>query len=107
MNEKIENLIEELIEECNKQDVPVLLSVEGDETTLNIASGNAIELAKMHIGIEIDLLKQLGLDDADDLKKLVLCQSIKQLFNIDSKEDFADLMTRISKEEFNDERKNN
>lgn len=100
MNEKIKNLIEELIEECNKQDVPVLLSVKGDETTLNAASGDAIELAKMHIGIEIDLIEQLGLDDADDLKNLVLCQSIKQLFDIDNKEDFADVMTRILKGEF-------
>lgn len=30
MNKKIENLIDELIEECNKQDVPVLLSVKGE-----------------------------------------------------------------------------
>ncbi|EME3493785.1 MULTISPECIES: hypothetical protein [Enterococcus] len=100
MNKEIENLIEELIEECNKQDVPVLLSVKGDETTLNAASGDAIELAEMHIGIEIDLLKQLDLDNPSDLRNLVLCQSIKQLFNIDSKEDFADKMTRIFKGEF-------
>jgi len=100
MNEKIENLIEELIEECNKQEVPVLLSVKGDETTLNVANGNAISLAEMHVGIEIDLLKQLDLDDADDLKKLVLCSSIKQLFDINSKENFADVMTRILKGEF-------
>ncbi|ENZ7231696.1 hypothetical protein ACG7XA_002450 [Enterococcus faecium] len=97
MNKKIENLIKELIEECNKQDIPVLLSVEGDETTVNAASGNPVDLAKMHIGIEIDLIEQLGLDDADDLKNLVLCQSIKQLFDIDNKEDFANVMTRILK----------
>lgn len=103
MNEKIENLIEELIEECNKQDVPVLLSVEGDETTLNAISGNPVDLAKMHIGTEIDLLEQLDLDNPSDLRKLVLCQSIKQLFDIDRKEDFADVMTRILKGEFNDE----
>ncbi|MEX1447791.1 hypothetical protein [Enterococcus sp. C76] len=97
MNKIIENLIKELIEECNKQDIPVLLSVEGDETTVNVASGNPVDLAKMHIGIEIDLIEQLGLDDADDLKNLVLCQSIKQLLDIDNKEDFANVMTRILK----------
>ena len=100
MNKKIENLIEELIEECNKQDVPVLLSVKGDGIIINAASGNDIELAKMHIKNEIDLIEQLGLDDADDLKNLVLCQLIKQLFDIDSKEDFADVMIRILKGEF-------
>lgn len=99
MNKKIENLIEELIEECNKQDIPFLLSVKGNETTLNAASGNAIELAKMHIRIEIDLLKQLDLDNPSDLRNLVLCQSIKQLFDIDSKEDFANKMTQILKGE--------
>ncbi|EMF0201275.1 hypothetical protein NXK88_000428 [Enterococcus hirae] len=100
MNKKIENLIDELIEECNKQDVPVLLSVKGDEIIINAASGDAVELAIMHIKNEIGLLKQLGLDDADDLRNLVLCQSIKQLFDIDSKEDFVGEMTRILKGEF-------
>ena len=100
MNEKIENLIEELIEECNKQDISALLSVKNDEIVMNAASGNAIELAKMHIKTEIDLLEQLDLDNPSDLRKLVLCQSIKQLFDIDRKEDFADVMTRILKGEF-------
>lgn len=100
MNEKIENLIEELIEECNKQDISVLLSVKNDEIVMNAAGGNAIELAEMHIKTEIDLLEQLDLDDPSDLRKLVLCQSIKQLFDIDRKEDFADVMTRILKGEF-------
>ncbi|HGV8437946.1 TPA: hypothetical protein I0I20_RS09645 [Enterococcus faecium] len=100
MNKKIENLIEELIEECNKQDVPVLLSVKGDEIIINAASGNTIDLAEMHIKNEMNLLKQLDLDNPSDLRNLVLCHSIKQLFDIDSKEDFADVMTRILKEEF-------
>ena len=100
MNKKIENLIDELIEECNKQDVPVLLSVKGDEIIINAASGNAIELAKMHIKNEIDLLEQLDLDDAGDLKNLVLCSSIKNLFDIDSKEGFGEVMTQILKGEF-------
>ena len=100
MNEKIENLIEELIEECNKQDISVLLSVKNDEIVMNAASGNAIELAEMHIRTETDLLEQLDLDNPSDLRKLVLCQSIKQLFDIDRKEDFADELTRILKGEF-------
>lgn len=100
MNEKIENLIEELIEECNKQDISVLLSVKNDEIVMNAAGGNAIELAEMHIRTETDLLEQLDLDNPSDLRKLVLCQSIKQLFDIDRKEDFADVLTRILKGEF-------
>lgn len=100
MNEKIENLIEELIEECNKQDIAVLLSVKNDEIVMNAAGGNAIELAEMHIRTETDLLEQLDLDNPSDLRKLVLCQSIKQLFDIDRKEDFADVLTRILKGEF-------
>lgn len=100
MNKKIENLIDELIEECDKQDVPVLLSVKGDGIIINAASGNAIELAKMHIKNEIDLLEQLDLDDAGDLKNLVLYSSIKKLFDIASKEGFGEVMTQILKGEF-------
>lgn len=100
MNKKIENLIDELIEECDKQDVPVLLSVKGDGIIINVANGNGIELAKMHIKNEFYLLEQLDLDDAGDLKILVLCSSIKNSFDIDSKEDLADVMTRILKGEF-------
>ena len=54
----------------------------------------------MHIKNEFYLLEQLDLDDAGDLKILVLCSSIKNSFDIDSKEDLADVMTRILKGEF-------
>lgn len=99
MSEKIENLIEELIEECKKQELPVLLSVKGNEIIINAASGDAIELAKMHFKNEIDLIKRLGLDDADDLKNLVLCSLIKKLFTTDSDSEkaFTDIMTQILK----------
>ena len=80
MNEKIENLIEELKKECNKENIGLSLSLVNEETFGMIAAGPA-NLAVM--GALLQGKKYIEIAEG-----------------IDSKEDLADVMTRIFKGEF-------
>ena len=109
MNEKIENLIEELKKECNKENIGLSLSLVNEETFGMIAAGPAnlavmgallqgkkyIEIAEGNCHCEACKKIREGINAVDDE-----VFSAQHTFVINNKEDLADVMPRIFKGEF-------
>lgn len=109
MNKKIENLIEELKSECNKENIGLSLSLVNEETFGMIAAGPA-NLAVM--GALLQGKKYIEI--AEGNCSCEGCQEVREVINafddedyspqhtfvVDSKEDLTDVMTRILKGEF-------
>lgn len=109
MNEKIENLIEELKSECNKENIGLSLSLV-DECRCGLVAAGPAKLAV--IGALLQGKEYIEI--AEGNCSCEGCQEVREVINafddedyspqhtfvVDSKEDLADVMTRIFKGEF-------
>jgi len=109
MNKKIENLIEELKSECNKEKVGLSLSIV-DENQGGIVAAGPANLA----AIGALLQGKRYIEIAEENCSCEGCQEVREVINafddedyssqhtfvVDSKEDLAGVMTRILKGEF-------
>lgn len=109
MNEKIENLIEELKSECNKENIGLSLSLVDEGRYGVTAAGPAnlavmgallqgkkyIEIAEGNCHCEACKKIREGINAVDDE-----VFSAQHTFVINNKEDLADVMPRIFKGEF-------
>ena len=109
MNEKIENLIEELKSECNKENIGLSLSLV-DEGRYGVTAAGPAKL----IVIGALLQRKEYIEIAEGNCHCEECKTIREVINavddevssaqhtfvIDNEEDLADVMTRIFKGEF-------
>ncbi len=109
MNKKIENLIEELKKECDKENIGLSLSLVNEETFGMIAAGPA-NLAVMGALLQGKEYIEIAAgnchcEECKKIRKVINAvddevSSTQHTFVINNKEDFADVMTRIFKGEF-------
>ena len=109
MNKKIENLIEELKKECNKENIGLSLSLVNEETFGMIAAGPA-NLAVMGALLQgkkyIEIAEgNCHCEECKKIREVINAvddevSSAQHTFVINNKEDLADVMTRILKGEF-------
>ena len=109
MNEKIKNLIEELKSECNKENIGLSLSLVDEGRYVVTVAGPA----KFAV-IGALLQRKEYIEIAEGNCSCEGCQEVREVINafddedyspqhtfvVDSKEDLADVMTRIFKGEF-------
>ncbi|EMF0081306.1 hypothetical protein ACTXLQ_00420 [Enterococcus hirae] len=113
MNEKIENLIEELKSECQKQSVSIICTAQKEGELKSIIYGETTEILlclamqEEHLDdnfpVPAHIVRRIAVDAYKRAQSEEENQSTNHTFVIDNKEDFADVMTRILKGEFNDE----
>ncbi|MEG0629040.1 MAG: hypothetical protein RR492_08340, partial [Enterococcus sp.] len=73
------NLINELRTECQKAEVPIVLTARLGAQDCYLALGTNGELCQLQMLCEMNLIEQLELDDADDIKIMAFKQSLSSM----------------------------
>ena len=110
MNEKIENLIEELKSECQKQGVSIICTAQKEGKLKSLVHGETTEILlclamqEEHLDenfpLPAHIVRRIAVDAYKRAQSEEENQSTNHTFVIDNKEDLADVMTRILKGEF-------
>ena len=110
MNKKIENLIEELKSECQKQNVSIICTAQKEGEFKSIIYGEATEMMlclavqEEHLDdnfpVPAHIFRRVAVDNYKQAQNEEENQFSNHTFVIDNEEDLADVMTRIIKGEF-------
>ncbi|EME8160493.1 hypothetical protein MT881_002367 [Enterococcus faecium] len=110
MNEKIENLIEELKNECQKQGVSIICTAQKEGEFESIIYGEITEILlclamqEEHLDenfpVPAHIVRRIAVDAYKQAQSEEENQSSNYTFVVDNKEDFADVMTRIAMGDF-------
>lgn len=109
MNKKIENLIEELKSECQKQGVSIICTAQKEGELRSIIHGETTEILlclaiqEEHLDdnfpVPAHIVRRVAVDAYKRVQSEEENQSSNHTFVIGNKEDLADVITRILKEE--------
>lgn len=110
MNKKIKNLIEELKSECQKQGVSIVCTTQKEGKFKSIIYGDAIgitlclamqeEHLDENFSVPAYIVRRIAVDAYKKAQIEEENHPSNHTFVIDNKEDFADVMIRILKGEF-------
>ena len=110
MNEKIENLIEELKSECQKQSVSIICTAQKEGELKSIIHGEKAEfllclaMQEEHLDenfpVPAHIVRRIAVDSYKQAQNEEENQSSNHTFVIDNEEDFANVIARILKGEF-------
>ncbi|EPM7559692.1 hypothetical protein ACTPL8_002099 [Enterococcus faecium] len=110
MNEKIENLIEELKSECQKQGVSIICTAQKEGKLKSLVHGETTEILlclaiqEEHLDenfpLPAHIMRRIAVDAYEQAKNEEENQPSNHTFVVDNKEDFADVMTRIAMGDF-------
>ena len=110
MNKKIENLIEEVKRECQKQGVSIICTAQKEGELKSLVYGETTEILLClamqeehldeNLPLSAHIMRRIAVDAYEQAKNEEENQPSNHTFVINNKEDLADVMTRILKGEF-------